>query len=248
MMGGFGCWETLQILVWGVLSCFGACVFCLCQNLFTLPETSTWHPKRHQAWGIGFGLVASSGVSLGPRVFWNTHFFWKITCFRWWKTHQYYSKRRGCLRANMKKHSTAFCSFLFSSTSPKSWCWYMELHLSDEVNVPLNVDGKKQKLAICWGDRCVTTNNTETKINRAFGEFLNLQDSIYFQEVFFSTNAIGKKHVCFARPVAAAFFPQKGTLWRFHGEPGIWICKSYPRNLLNFWVLDLKLWVVSFAT
>ena len=78
--------------------------------------------------------------------------------------------------------------------------------------MPLNVDGKKQKLAICWGDRCVTTNNTETKINRAFGEFLNLQDSIYFQEVFFSTNAIGKKHVCFARPVAAAFFPQKGTL------------------------------------
>lgn len=45
MMGGFEGWETLQNLVWGVLSCFGACVFCLCQNLFTLPETSTGTQK-----------------------------------------------------------------------------------------------------------------------------------------------------------------------------------------------------------
>lgn len=148
---------------------------------------------KHQAWGIGFGLVASSDMSLGPQGVLKNPLFLKDHLFQMIKTHQYYSKNQGCLWANMKKHSTAFCSFLFSSTSPKSWCWYIELHLSDEVNVPLNVDGKKQKLAICWGDRCVTTNNTETTINRAFGEFLNLQNSIYFQEVFFRQMPLTKK-------------------------------------------------------
>ena len=68
----------------------------------------------------------------------------------------------------MKKHSTAFCSFLFSFFPQRVDVDSLELRLSNEVNVPLNVDGKKQKLAICWGDRCVTTNNTETTINRAF--------------------------------------------------------------------------------
>lgn len=208
MMGGFGCWETLQILVWGVLSCFGACVFCLCQNLFTLPETSTGTQK-----GIKPEVLVSvwwlvRACPWAPGCFETPTFFERSPVSDDEKHTNTIAKDAVVFEPtwkNIRLHFVAFYSVFF----PKEWMLNLELRLSNEVNVPLNVDGKKQKLAICWGDRCVPTNNTETTINRAFGEFLNLQNSIYFQEVFFSTNAIGKTIVCFARLVAAALFPQK---------------------------------------